>query len=153
MSNLMSTKLDSTNYMIWKLQISAILDAYFVIELLDGSIPQPRQFLIFETSLSTSQDVWNTLEERFTSTARPSVLNLKLKLQSIRKGNESMNSYLQRIKTIKDKLSAVGVLIDNEELLHIILKGLPKEYAHFASAIRTRDGVLSLERLSVLLQT
>jgi hypothetical protein len=103
--------------------------------------------------LSTSQDVWNTLEERFTSTARPSVLNLKLKLQSIRKGNESMNSYLQRIKTIKDKLSAVGVLIDNEELLHIILKGLPKEYAHFASAIRTRDGVLSLERLSVLLQT
>ncbi len=53
MSNLMSTKLDSTNYMIWKLQISAILDAYSVIELLDGSIPQPRQFLIFETSIQT----------------------------------------------------------------------------------------------------
>jgi hypothetical protein len=28
MSNLMSTKLDSTNYMVWKFQISAILDAY-----------------------------------------------------------------------------------------------------------------------------
>ena len=109
--------------------------------------------LAMVVGLSTSQDVWNTLEERFTSTARPSVLNLKLKLQSIRKGNESMNSYLQRIKTTRYKLSAVGVLIDNEELLHIILKGLPKEYAYFASAIRTRDGVLSLERLSVLLQT
>uniref|UniRef100_A0A2N9HIJ5 Integrase catalytic domain-containing protein n=1 Tax=Fagus sylvatica TaxID=28930 RepID=A0A2N9HIJ5_FAGSY len=189
MSNLMSTKLDSTNYMIWKLQISAILDAYSVIEHLDGSIPQPMQFLTSDAGvqsvnptflawkkkdkailtllystltspvlamvigLSTSQEVWNTLEERFTSTARANVLNLKLELQSIRKGNESMNTYLQRIKITRDRLSAVGVLIDNEELLHIILKGLPKEYAPFASAIRTRDGILSLERLSVLLQT
>ena len=40
-----------------------------------------------------------------------------------------------------------------KKLVHIILKGLPKEYAPFASAIRTRDGILSLERLSVLLQT
>jgi hypothetical protein len=35
----------------------------------------------------------------------------------------------------------------------VILKGLPKEYAPFASAIRTRDTILSLEKLSVLLQT
>jgi hypothetical protein len=42
---------------------------------------------------------------------------------------------------------------DHEELLHVILKGLPKEYAPFASAIRTRDRVLPLEKLSVLLQT
>jgi hypothetical protein len=47
----------------------------------------------------------------------------------------------------------VGVQSDLEELLHVILKGLPKEYAPFASAIRTRDGVLSLEKLLVLLQT
>ena len=64
-----------------------------------------------------------------------------------------MNSYLQRIKITRDKFSPIGVFIDNEELLHIILKGLPKEYAPFASAIRTRDDILSLERLSVLLQT
>uniref|UniRef100_A0A2N9GDY7 Uncharacterized protein n=1 Tax=Fagus sylvatica TaxID=28930 RepID=A0A2N9GDY7_FAGSY len=156
MSHLMSIKLDSTNYMIWKLQISAILDAYSMIEHLDGTIAQPRQFLISEAGVQsvnseflawkkrdkalltliystlsppvlamvvgkgTSQEVWETLEERFTCTARANVLNLKLELQAIRKGNES---------------------------------GLPKEYAPFASAIRTRDGILSLEKLSVLLQT
>ena len=101
----------------------------------------------------TSQEVWETLEERFTCTAKANVLNLKLELQAIRKGNESMSSYLQRIKTTREMLYAVGVQIDNEELLHIILKGLPKEYAPFASAIRTRDGILPLEKLSVLLQT
>uniref|UniRef100_A0A2N9HHB5 GAG-pre-integrase domain-containing protein n=1 Tax=Fagus sylvatica TaxID=28930 RepID=A0A2N9HHB5_FAGSY len=189
MSNLMSTKLDSSNYMIWKLQISTVLDAYSVIDHLDGSTSQPSQFLTSETGmqsvnpafliwkkkdkafltllystlsspvlamvvgLSTSQEVWDKLEERFTCTARANVLNLKLELQAIKKGNESVNSYLQRIKTVRDKLSAVGVQSDPEELLHVILKGLPKEYAPFASAIRTRDGVLSLEKLLVLLQT
>uniref|UniRef100_A0A2N9J3N2 Retrotransposon Copia-like N-terminal domain-containing protein n=1 Tax=Fagus sylvatica TaxID=28930 RepID=A0A2N9J3N2_FAGSY len=48
MSNLMSIKLDSMNYMLWKLQISAILDAYSMIEHLDGSTQQPRQFIITE---------------------------------------------------------------------------------------------------------
>jgi hypothetical protein len=160
-----------------------------MIEHLDGTIAQPRQFLISEAGVQfvnseflawkkrdkalftliystlsppvlamvvgkgTSQEVWETLEERFTCTARANVLNLKLELQAIRKGNESVSSYLQRIKTTRDMLYAVGVQIDNEELLHIILKGLPKEYASFASAIRTRDGILSLEKLSVLLQT
>ena len=103
---------------------------------------------------SSSQEVWNTLEERFTSTARSNVLNLKLELQSIKKtGNETVSTYLQRIKTVRDKLSAVGVHSDHEELIHVILKGLPKEYAPFASAIRTRDTILPLEKLSVLLQT
>uniref|UniRef100_A0A2N9HC90 Integrase catalytic domain-containing protein n=1 Tax=Fagus sylvatica TaxID=28930 RepID=A0A2N9HC90_FAGSY len=185
MSNLMSCKLDSTNYMVWKIQISAILDAYSMIDHIDGSIPQPREFLISEVGVhtvnpafltwkkrdkafltllystlsspviamvvgkSTSQEVWTTLEERFTSTARSNVLNLKLELQSIKKGgNESITGFLQRVKTVRDKLSAVGVPSDHEELIHVILKGLPKEYAPFASAIRTRDGILSLEKLS-----
>jgi transposase InsO family protein len=190
MSNLMSTKLDSSNYMIWKLQITAVLDAYSMLDHLDGSVPKPSQFLTTETGIqsvnpdfliwnkkdkalltllystcsssvlamvvgkSSSQEVWNTLEERFTSTARSNVLNLKLELQSIKKaGNETVSSYLQRIKTVRDKLSAVGVHSDHEELTHVILKGLPKEFAPFASAIRTRDTILSLEKLTVLLQT
>jgi hypothetical protein len=176
--------------MIWKLQITAVLDAYSMLDHLDGSIPKPSQFLTTEIGIqavnpdfllwnkkdkalltllystcsssvlamvvgkSSSQEVWNTLEERFTSTARSNVLNLKLELQSIKKaGNETVSSYLQRIKTVKDKLSAVGVHLDHEELIHVILIGLPKEYAPFASAIRTRDTILPLEKLFVLLQT
>jgi hypothetical protein len=45
---------------------------------------------------------------------------------------------------VRDKLSTVGVHSDHEELIHVILKGLPKEYAPFASAIRTRDTILPL---------
>ena len=34
---------------------------------------------------------------------------------------------------------AVGVILDDEELLHITTKGLPKDYNAFRSAIRTRS--------------
>jgi hypothetical protein len=87
-----------------------------MIEHLDGTIAQPRQFLISEAGVQfvnseflawkkrdkalftliystlsppvlamvvgkgTSQEVWETLEERFTCTARANVLNLKLEL-------------------------------------------------------------------------
>jgi hypothetical protein len=103
--------------------------------------------------LHSAQEVWSTLETRFTSIARANALNLKLELQSVKKGSDSINAYMQRVKTARDKLSTVGVQIDDEEMLHMVLKGLPKEYSSFNSAIRTRDDSLTFEKLSVLLQT
>uniref|UniRef100_A0A2N9H1V0 Integrase catalytic domain-containing protein n=1 Tax=Fagus sylvatica TaxID=28930 RepID=A0A2N9H1V0_FAGSY len=191
MSNLMSIKLDSLNYMVWKLQLTTILEAYSMIDHIDGSVQKPSQYLvdsagvlttgvnpsflswkkrdkalltlIYSTlsppvlsmvvGLHSAQEVWSTLETRFTSTARANVLNLKLELQSVKKGSDSISAYMQRVKTARDKLSAVGVQIDDEEMLHMVLKGLPKDYSSFNSAIRTRDDSLTFEKLSVLLQT
>uniref|UniRef100_A0A2N9FS43 Reverse transcriptase Ty1/copia-type domain-containing protein n=1 Tax=Fagus sylvatica TaxID=28930 RepID=A0A2N9FS43_FAGSY len=164
MSNLMSTKLDSTNYMIWKLQISAILDAYSVIDHLDGSTTPPRQVLVTEAGIQSINPAFLIWQKRdkalltllystLSSPVLAMVVGLSTSQESIKKGNETISSYLQRIKTVRDKLSAIGVHSDHEELLYVILKGLPKEYAPFAFAIRTRDGILSLEKLSVLLQT
>jgi hypothetical protein len=191
MSNLMSIKLDSLNYMVWKLQLTTILEAYSMIDHIDGSVQKPSQYLvdsarvlttgvnpsflswkkrdkalltlIYSTlsppvlsmvvGLHSAQEVWSTLETRFTSTARANVLNLKLELQSVKKGSDSISAYMQRVKTARDKLFAVGVQIDDEEMLHMVLKGLPKDYSSFNSAIRTRDDSLTFEKLSVLLQT
>lgn len=46
MSNLMSIKLDHNNYFPRKHQLVTILEAYSPIEHIDGSMPQPCQFLI-----------------------------------------------------------------------------------------------------------
>uniref|UniRef100_A0A2N9HWR7 CCHC-type domain-containing protein n=1 Tax=Fagus sylvatica TaxID=28930 RepID=A0A2N9HWR7_FAGSY len=102
---------------------------------------------------NSAQEVWKTLEHRFTSTSRANVLNLKIELHNLKKGTESVSLYLQKVKNTRDKLVAVGTLIDNEELLHIILKGLPREYSPFCSAIRTRNEPVSFEEIMVLLQT
>ena len=63
-----------------------------------------------------------------------------------------MNVFLQKIKIERDKLLAVGVVVDNEELLCIVLRGLPKEFAHFCSAICTRSDPITYEQLSIMLQ-
>ena len=81
--------------------------------------PQVFSLLV---GITSSREVWNTLEQRFTSTSRANILNLKLELQGIKKGNASVNSFLQKIKVARDKLLAVGVAVDNEELICIVLK-------------------------------
>ena len=54
-SNLMSIKLDYTNYIPWKHQLITILEAYSLVEHIDGSTPQPGQFLLdAQGHLSTS---------------------------------------------------------------------------------------------------
>jgi hypothetical protein len=62
-----------------------------------------------------------------------------------------MTVYLVRVKEIRDKLGSVGVNIDDEDLLHVVLKGLPADYDPFCSAMRTRERVICCEELHVLL--
>ena len=46
MSNLMPVKLDNTNFIVWKHQLSSILRAYSMINFVDGTIQSPSRFLI-----------------------------------------------------------------------------------------------------------
>lgn len=101
--------------------------------------PLTPQVFSLEAGITSSWEVWKNLEQRFSSTSRAKFLNLKLELQSLKKGSDTVNEFLQKIKIARDKLLTVGVVVDNEELLCVVLRGLPKEFAHFCSAIRTRS--------------
>ena len=52
---------------------------------------------------------------------------------------------------MRGKLLSVGVIIDDEKLLYITIKGLPKEYNTFRSGIRTKSTQLSFDELSTML--
>ena len=39
----------------------------------------------------------------------------------------------------KDGIVVVSARLDDEELLHVVQKGLPREYIHFYTFIRTRS--------------
>ena len=99
----------------------------------------------------SARGVWKVLEKRFASVSRSHVMSLRNELNAIKKGVDSIEGYFQKIKQVIDRLVAVSVFVDDEELLHIILDGLPSEYDSFSSAIRTRSDVLSVEELNVLL--
>ena len=189
MSNMMTVKLDSSNYIVWKHQISMVLETYSLFELLDDNQPIPEKFLkdlsgsvtaIFNPEYSiwkskekalltfisstltpsvlaltvgchSAKEVWKVLENRFSSISRSHIMNLKGELHNIRKGYDFVDLYLQKIKVVRDKLMAVGVILDDEELLHIAIKGLPKEFNAFKSAIRTRSTQVNFDELTTLL--
>nr|POE53724.1 hypothetical protein CFP56_49290 [Quercus suber] len=189
MSNMMTVKLENTNYIVWKHQISMVLETYSLYELLEEPQLVPEKFLkdlsgsyiavinpdfliwksmekalltFISSTLSpsvlaitvgcaTAIEVWKILENRFSSASRSHIMNLKGELHNLKKGSESVDVYLQKIKVVRDKLLAVGVIVDDEELLHIAIKGLPKEFNAFRSAIRTRSTQLGFDELSTLL--
>ena len=131
-------------FQTWKVKDKALLS------LINSTLtPQVFSLVVGNT---TSREVWNTLEWRSTSTSRANILNLKLELQSLKKGLDSVNNFLQKIKIAHDKLLAVGVVVDNEELIYIVLRGLPKDFAHLCSTIRTRGEPITYEHLSIMLQ-
>ena len=74
-------------------------------------------------------------------------------LQSLKKGSDSINIFLQKIKVARDKLLAARVIVDNEEFICIVLRGLPRDFAHFCSAIWTRSNLITYEQLAIILQS
>ena len=189
MSNMMTVKLDNSNYIIWKHQISMVMETYSMIELLDETPLVPEKFLkdlsgsvttvlnpdflvwkskekapltfinstitpsvlAITVGCSSDLEVWKVLENRFSSFSRSHVMNLKGELHNVKKGSDSVDTHLQKIKVISDKLMAVGIFLDDEELLHVAIKGLPKEFSAFRSVIRTRSTKLSFDELATML--
>ena len=137
------TAIINPDYSIWKSKEKALLT--FISSTLTPSI------LALIVGCHSVMEVWKVLENCFSSISRSHIMNLKGELHNIRKGCDSIDVYLQKIKVVRDKLMAVGVILDDEELLHIAIKGLPKEYNAFGSAIRTRSIQVSFDELTTLL--
>ena len=74
-----------------------------------------------------------------------------IELHNTKKDANPVSVYVQKIKESKGKLPTVDVNIDNEELLHIALKGLPKEFHALCWAIKGRKESQSW-KLRALLQ-
>lgn len=49
--------------------------------------------------------------------------------------NDSIDSFLQRIKDSQDKLAMIDVHVDIEEILQVVLKGLSNEFNFIRVAI------------------
>jgi hypothetical protein len=192
-SNYVTVKLDHTNYLMWKFQITGILDAYSLLDHLEEPTPCPSQFILghcdqdlevpevnplylqwktrdktlfslISSTLSpsaislvmgqtTASGIWRVILNRYTSISRSSVVNLKRELHSIKKNSDSVTQYLQKIKEARDKLVSVGVFIDDEEILHIVLQGLPSDFHSFTSAMLTKNEAVKFEELHTLMQT
>ena len=130
-------------YLSWKNREQALFT--FINSTLSPSV------LAIIVGQKSAKGVWNVPEKRFDPVSRSHVLSLRNELLSIKKGFESIDSFFQTTKEVKNKLSFVVVFIDEEQLIHLVLEALPQEYDAFCSAIRTRNDVFTIEELNTLL--
>ncbi|RWR84275.1 Retrovirus-related Pol polyprotein from transposon TNT 1-94 [Cinnamomum micranthum f. kanehirae] len=101
----------------------------------------------------TAKDAWESLEHRYGSLSRSHVIELKKRLQHVKKGSSTMQEYLHQIKVISDQLATCGAPVSEDDLILYFLSGLPSVYRPFQTTIRTRSrhDPVSLEELHTLL--
>ncbi|KAM2796776.1 hypothetical protein COP1_007868 [Malus domestica] len=71
---------------------------------------------------------------------------MKVDLQNIKKGSDSVSMYLQHIKAARDFLAVAGVIFADEDIVILALISLPTEYNTFKCVIRGRESSISLKK-------
>ncbi len=62
--------------------------------------------------------------------------------------NTSVDLYLQEFKSLTSKLVGIGVKIPHEELIKVLLNGLPNSYDNLVQNILVRDELPTFEKLA-----
>ncbi|KAM2756431.1 hypothetical protein PS2_018299 [Malus domestica] len=133
------TRVPTDDYKIWKMHDKALM------QLITATLsPAAVSCVIGSTS---SKELWTRLKDQFSTVTRTSIFQLKSELQTIKKGNDSVTLYLQKIKEARDLLSAVGVFFYDDDIVILTLNGLPVEFNTIRSMIKGRETMISLKDL------
>ncbi|KAH7837779.1 hypothetical protein Vadar_017916 [Vaccinium darrowii] len=96
------------------------------------------------TGLRHVQQVWESLANRFNSLTKNNVQDLKCRLFSVTK-TSTVEAYIDTIKDYAQKLAAAGHPLSEEDLIFHLLRGLPKVFNGFKTAVRTRGSNISFD--------
>ena len=61
--------------------------------------------------------------------------------------DESVGSFFTKIKQVRDQLLAIGVTIDDDDLVQIVVDGLPSSWETFMASVCGRENQPTFERL------
>ncbi|GJN31220.1 hypothetical protein PR202_gb19586 [Eleusine coracana subsp. coracana] len=89
-------------------------------------------------SLTTARDVWRHREKMYASTSKAQIMQIRMQLAMIQKGDLSIAAYFNKVKGLTDILASVGKKLEDEELIAYMLCGLGSEYDPLVTSIMTR---------------
>uniref|UniRef100_A0A2N9E788 CCHC-type domain-containing protein n=1 Tax=Fagus sylvatica TaxID=28930 RepID=A0A2N9E788_FAGSY len=164
MSNLMSIKLDCTNYIVWKLQLTTILDAYSMKDHIDGSVTRPSCFLLEAEGSPTLEinqafKAWQLRDKALLtliySTLNPPILSMVVGLDSAQE--------LWKNLEVKFTSNTRSNILSLKMEIQSLKKGTHSVRVYLQRIKAARDGLLvqsqlvmilyPLKKLFVLLQT
>ncbi|KAK6151475.1 hypothetical protein DH2020_014110 [Rehmannia glutinosa] len=107
--------------------------------------------LISTVGLTSSKEIWECLEIGFASQSRARIMQYRLQLQTLKKGNLSMREYLNKVKVCCDTLAAAEQKVTEEDQVLHILSGLGNDYDSVMVSITSRVEPCSLREVSAIL--
>ena len=102
---------------------------------------------------NTSHTAWNALEKTFSSSSKARIMQLRLELQSAKKGSLSMIDYIMKVKGAANNLTAIGELVLEQDQVMNLLGGFSSDYNAVVTAINIRDDKISIEAVHSMLLT
>lgn len=99
----------------------------------------------------TAREVWRYLLSRFSSKNIAKAIELRAKLDMMKKGNLGLQDYFTKIKNLIDSLEAAGDKITHDNHVMYIMAGLGPEYDPTVSVITGSLEMPSLQRVYALL--
>lgn len=104
------------------------------------------------TRCVTAREIWSVLEDLFQSQSKARVLQLKLQLQTTKKGDLSVDDYFLKMRSYADLLAAAGYPVSNDDLALQILNGFDLEYDGVMVNFTNRPETISQQEVQFALQ-
>ena len=100
---------------------------------------------------TNAKDAWDTLVKLYGTTTLARKMQLKQELSNVKKGNLSINDYVLKVRNIVEKLGSIGVAVEDEDMVLVVLNGLGKDYTSFQTSIGVRETFPSFNDLVAML--
>ena len=85
--------------------------------------------------------MWIVLEKTFSAKSKAQALQLRLSLQTMKKGNIYVKDYILKMKSLAMSLMAAGQQITDDELILFILGGLGSEFEAVIVNLTSRESI------------
>lgn len=133
-------KKTNPEYLIWK-KIDRMLICWLIASISEDIFP-------IVSKCHTTTEIWNSLENEFLNASKTRMLHVKNLLQTTKKGNFNVESYVSKMKGYIETLESGKQYVSDIELINHILDGLGPEFEAIVSSLVTRIESSS-EKLSV----
>ncbi|XP_062093549.1 uncharacterized protein LOC133799561 [Humulus lupulus] len=98
-----------------------------------------------------SHTAWTALQQIYYSSSYARIMQLRLLLQTIKKGSMTMMDYILKVKNLTDQLAAILEKISYHDPLLYLLAGLSSDYYSFVVSVTSKSKGISFEQASNLL--
>ncbi|KAH0728435.1 hypothetical protein KY284_004300 [Solanum tuberosum] len=148
-----SIKLKPTNYLIWRTQMSQLIQVmrliYIITEPPKGIYStrqttekavadEKEESMYLIVGCSTAKKMWECLEEAYLQATKDKEFQLKQKLQSVKLGTETIDEYIKEFKGICDDLVAIHNPVDEDSKVINFARGLGLKYKTFMTVMLGR---------------